>query len=200
MAMIDPPRPEVRQALHTAKQAGIHTIMLTGDHKETARAIAMAVGLIQDDRVLSGNEIDLLSDEELLKALYTVAVYARVSVEHKMRIVKLLKNNGERVAMTGDGVNDAPALKMATVGIAMGITGTDVTKEASDMIITDDNYASIVAAIEEGRGMYESLVKFVRYMLATNLAELFVILWGTLITFMRTGGFPMVPLRDCFDI
>ncbi len=195
LAMIDPPRPEVRRALYIAQHAGIRTVMLTGDHKETARAIGKAVGLISNnDDVLTGKELDMLTDEQLLQALYTVPVYARISVEHKMRIITVLKNAGERVAMTGDGVNDAPALKMATIGIAMGITGTDVAKEAADMIITDDNYASIVSAIEEGRGLYETLVKFVRYMLPTNLAELLVILWGTLFKFMGVQALPLVTL------
>ncbi len=195
LAMIDPPRPEVRKALHIAQHAGIRTIMLTGDHKETARAIGKSVGLIQDnDQVLTGKELATFSDEQLVAALYTVPVYARISFEHKMRIVTVLKQAGERVAMTGDGVNDAPALKLADIGIAMGITGTDVAKEAADMIITDDNYASIVSAIQEGRGMYESLVKFVRYMLPTNLAELLVILWGTLGRFAGIEALPMVAL------
>ncbi len=195
LAMIDPPRKEVRKALHTAHHAGIRTIMLTGDHKETARAIGKEVGLItNNDQVLTGKELDDLTDQELLKALYTIPVYARISFEHKMRIVTVLKEAGERVAMTGDGVNDAPALKLADSGIAMGITGTDVAKEASDMIITDDNYASIIAAIQEGRGMHESLVKFVRYILPTNLAELFVILWGTLFRLMGVKALPIVTL------
>ena len=195
MAMMDPPRKEVRQALSRAQNAGIRTIMLTGDHKETARAIANGVGLITNSGdVLTGKELDILTDEKLLEALYSVPVYARISAEHKMRIVTLLKKAGERVAMTGDGVNDAPALKMADMGIAMGITGTDVAKEAADMIITDDNYASIIAAIEEGRGLYESLVKFLRYMLPTNLAELLVILWGTLFKFVGMKALPLVTL------
>ena len=194
-AMIDPPRKEVTKSLQLARQAGIRTLMLTGDHKETARAIAILVGLMhEDEEVLTGAELDTLSDEELLKALYTVPVYARISVAHKIRIVEVLKRAGERVAMTGDGVNDAPALKAATIGIAMGIMGTDVAKEASDMIITDDNYASIINAIEEGRGMYESLVKFVRYLLSSNLAEILVVLWGGLANVLLTAEQPLVAL------
>ena len=194
IAMIDPPRPEVKEALHRASHAGIRTIMLTGDHQETARAIGLSVGLMNaQDKVLTGKDIDHLSDEGLLQALYAVPIFARISVDHKIRIVTLLTKAGERVAMTGDGINDAPALKKADIGIAMGITGTDVAKEAADMIITDDNYASIVSAIKEGRGMYETLMKFVQYLLSSNLAELLVVLWGVLYGFI--GGVSLVALR-----
>ena len=190
-AMIDPPRPEARQALLNARQAGIRTIMLTGDHVETARAIAVSVGLIQeDDRVLSGYEIEKMSDDELYQSLLQTIVYARIGIAHKIRIVTLLKKAGERVAMTGDGVNDAPALKAADIGIAMGLTGTDVAKEASDMVIADDNYATIVHAIEEGRGMYEAVLKFVRYLLSSNLAEVLVVLWGALYVLILPSGQP----------
>lgn len=194
-AMIDPPRPEARHSLMKVQQAGIRTLMLTGDHKETARAIGLAVGLIEEGgEVLTGADLDLMSDQDLLPLLYRVSIYARISVAHKIRIVEVLRKAGERVAMTGDGVNDAPALKAADIGIAMGIMGTNVAKEASDMIITDDNYASIAQAIEEGRGMYESIVKFVRYQLSSNLAEIFVMLWGGVAYSLLTTEQPPVVL------
>jgi Ca2+-transporting ATPase len=176
MGMMDPPRPEVFNAIRTARMAGIHSVMITGDNQYTAVAIANELGMFEeDDVVLTGEALDALSDEDLTDASTQVRVYARVSPEHKLRIVKALKNRGHIAAMTGDGVNDAPALKYADIGISMGITGTDVAKEASDMILTDDNYASIVSAIEEGRGISDNTRKFVSYLLSCNAGEILVI-------------------------
>jgi len=198
-AMSDPPRPEAQGAVQEAHAAGIRTMMITGDHKGTATSIGLAIGLYREgDTVLTGTDIDTLSDEELSSMLRTTSICARVTVEHKIRIVRLLQEAGERVAMTGDGVNDAPALKTANMGIAMGITGTDVAKEASDIIITDDNYASIIAAIREGRGMYESLQKFVQYLLSSNLAEILVVLMGSVyasVMFSDSSLVVLMPLQ-----
>lgn len=176
VGMIDPARPEVTPALKLAQSAGIRTVMITGDYADTARAIARDIGLIgAEDRVRSGPELQAMSDADLAQEVRTTNVYARVSPEHKMRIVEALQRNGEIVAMTGDGVNDAPALKKADIGVAMGISGTDVAKEASDMVLTDDNYASIVAAVEQGRVIYSNIRKFVYYLLSCNMAEILVI-------------------------
>jgi Ca2+-transporting ATPase len=181
MAMIDPPREEVKLAMKECKEAGIKTVMITGDHKNTAVAIAKNLGFFNDDSMaLSGEELDKLSDEDLGKIVKNTPVYARVSPEHKLRIVKAWRKLGEVVAMTGDGVNDAPAVKEADIGVAMGITGTDVTKEVSDMVITDDNFASIVAAVEEGRGIYDNIKKFIHYLLSCNAGEILVMLGSTL--------------------
>ncbi len=170
--MIDPPRPAAVKAIDTCKQAGIMPVMITGDHQATAQAIAREMGLLTGDKkVLTGNQLDLLSDEDLAREVEQVAVYARVSPQHKLRIVRALKANGHVVAMTGDGVNDAPAVKEADIGVAMGSTGTDVTREASAMVLTDDNFATIVAAIEEGRAIYENIRKFIRYLLSCNVGE-----------------------------
>jgi len=170
--MLDPPREEVKEAVRTCRQAGIRPIMITGDHPGTAHAIARELRLeAQGDRVITGTQLDDLSDKDLETAVETIAVYARVSPEHKLRVVRAWKNRGHVVAMTGDGVNDAPAVKTANIGIAMGITGTDVTKEASDMVLTDDNFASIVAAVEEGRGIFDNIQKFVHYLLSCNAGE-----------------------------
>ncbi len=181
-AMIDPPRKEVKEAIKKCKAAGIKVIMITGDHKLTALAIATKLGIIGD--VLTGKELDEIEDlyEEIVEK---VSIYARVSPEHKMKIIEALKRNGHVVAMTGDGVNDAPALKDADIGIAMGITGTDVAKEASDMILTDDNFASIVNAVEEGRTIEENIKKFVTYLLSSNLGEVLTIFIAIII------GLPM---------
>jgi len=176
VGMIDPPRPEVKPAMEVARRAGIRTMMITGDYAQTARAIAQQIGLIgPEDPVRSGSELQAMSDAELDAEVRRTLVYARVSPEHKLRIVEALQRNGDIVAMTGDGVNDAPALKKADIGVAMGITGTDVAKEASDMVLTDDNYASIVAAVEQGRIIYSNIRKFVYYLLSCNIAEIMVI-------------------------
>ncbi|MBM2842903.1 MAG: Calcium-transporting ATPase 1, partial [Anaerolineales bacterium] len=176
IGMIDPPRAAVPEALGRAQRAGIRTLMITGDYPSTARAIAEAIGLLRPGHtVRSGAELDTLDDAALADEVRRVDVYARVSPEHKVRIVSALKNAGEIVAMTGDGVNDAPALKRADIGIAMGITGTDVAKETADMVLTDDNYASIVAAIEQGRVIYANIRKFVFFLLSCNMAEIAVI-------------------------
>lgn len=180
-AMIDPPRDGVREAIAKCKVAGIKTVVITGDHKLTAVAIAKELGLFKEgDRAISADELDRLSDGELNKVVEDIVIYARVSPLHKVKILNALKEKGHIVAMTGDGINDAPALKKADIGIAMGITGTDVAKEASDMILTDDNFASIVNAVEEGRGIYISIKQFVQYTLSSNLGEILVIFMAIL--------------------
>ncbi len=181
IGMIDPPRPEVKAAMEKAAQAGIRTLMITGDYPNTARAIAQAIGLLRENhKVLTGTDLDRMSDDLLREEIRATDVFARVSPEHKMRIVDALQANGEVVAMTGDGVNDAPAIKRADIGIAMGITGTDVAKGTADMVLTDDNYASIVAAVEQGRIIYSNIRKFVFFLLSSNLAEIFIIFLATL--------------------
>ncbi|HHY38147.1 MAG TPA: cation-translocating P-type ATPase [Clostridia bacterium] len=177
MGMIDPPRPEATEAVKVCKGAGIIPVMITGDHPETAVAIASEVGIYDRTRhkALSGRDLDNLSDDDLEKVAYDTRVYARVSPGHKMRIVDALKRRGHVVAMTGDGVNDAPALKRADIGVAMGITGTDVAKETADMILTDDNFSSIVAAVEQGRIIYANIRKFVYYLLSVNIGEILII-------------------------
>jgi Ca2+-transporting ATPase len=177
LGMIDPARPEVRPAIQTARHAGIETVMITGDYPNTAVAIAKEIGLLrEDDRVLTGVELDQLDEAGLADVVEDVAVYARVSPQHKVKIVDGLKAKGHVVAMTGDGVNDAPALKRSSIGVAMGITGTDVSKETADMVLTDDNYASIVSAIEQGRVIYSNIRKFVYYLLSCNMAEITILL------------------------
>jgi len=184
--MIDAPREEVPDAIRLCKQAGIEVVMVTGDNEETARAIATEVGLLgPNDIVVTGSALDSMSDEELIKKVERIRVYARVLPEHKLRIVNAWKARGKIVAMTGDGVNDAPALKRADIGIAMGITGTDVTKEVSDVVLADDNFASIVGAIKEGRGIYDNIRKCVAYLLSGNIAEVLVILTTVLL------GYPL---------
>jgi Ca2+-transporting ATPase len=181
IGMIDPARTEVKDALDTARDAGIRTIMITGDYPNTARAIAEEIGLLQTGhKVMTGADINNLSDEEMIRNVMETDVYARVSPEHKMRIVDALRANDEVVAMTGDGVNDAPAIKRADIGVAMGITGTDVAKGTADMVLTDDNYASIVSAVEQGRVIYSNIRKFVYYLLSCNAAEIMVIFLATL--------------------
>jgi len=176
IGMIDPARPEAKEAIRVCKQAGIRPVMITGDYKDTAEAIARELGMIDENsKVLTGTELDSLSDEELISVANQVSVYARVSPIHKLRIVDAIKQNGHIVAMTGDGVNDAPALKKADIGIAMGITGTDVAKETAEMILTDDNFASIVAAVEEGRVIYSNIRKFIFFLLSCNIAEILII-------------------------
>ncbi len=181
IGMIDPPRQEVKPALMKALDAGIRTVMITGDFPNTARAIAEAIGLLRPGhKVMAGAEIDDLSDEQLKKTVIETDVFARVSPEHKMRIVDALQANNQIVAMTGDGVNDAPAIKRADIGVAMGITGTDVAKGAADMVLTDDNYASIVSAVEQGRIIYSNIRKFVFFLLSSNVAEIMIIFLATL--------------------
>jgi Ca2+-transporting ATPase len=181
VGMIDPARVEVTPALNTASNAGIRTMMITGDFPNTARAIAESIGLLKPGRkVMSGENITHYSTEELQKIVRDTDVFARVSPEHKLRIVDALRNNGEIVAMTGDGVNDAPAIKQADIGVAMGITGTDVAKETADMVLTDDNYASIVSAIEQGRIIYSNIRKFVYFLISCNIAEICVIFLATI--------------------
>ncbi len=185
VAMQDPPRKEVKLAIRQCLDAGIQPVMVTGDHKETARAIGRELCL--EGRGVDGSEIELLSDEELVD----VQVFSRVSAQHKMRIVNAIQDQGQVVAMTGDGVNDAPAIEKADIGVAMGITGTDVTKSVSDMVILDDNFESIVAAVEEGRGIYDNMVKFISYLLSCNLAEILVIFFSL---FFITGEASLVIL------
>ncbi len=171
--MYDPPRQEAKEAIVKCRDAGIQVVMITGDHPETAAAIAREIGIAAiDDTAVSGVELDAMSDDDLKKRISTISVYARVTAEHKLRIIRAWKANDAVVAMTGDGVNDAPAIKGADIGIAMGKIGTEVTKQASDMIITDDNFATIVAAIEEGRGIYDNIRKTLQYLLAGNTGEL----------------------------
>ena len=170
--MIDPPRPEAKSAIATCAQAGIRAVMITGDHPITAQAVARELGLLKTGRVVTGAELEAMSDEEFKREVETIEVYARVSPAHKLRVVTALQANGHIVAMTGDGVNDAPSLKKADIGIAMGITGTDVTKEAAAMMLTDDNFASIVAAVEEGRGVFDNIKKYLMYLLSSNIGEI----------------------------
>ncbi len=182
VAMIDPPRDEAKKAMAECKEAGIKTVMITGDHKNTAVAIARQIGFFTADSIaLTGEELDKISEDQFDREVERIPVYARVSPEHKLRIVKAWRKHREIVAMTGDGVNDAPAVKEADIGVAMGITGTDVTKEVSDMVVTDDNFASIVAAVEEGRGIYDNIKKFVHYLLSCNAGEILVMFVSSLI-------------------
>jgi len=182
IAMIDPPREEVKQAIKECMSAGIKTVMITGDHKNTATAIARQLGFFHEDSLaLSGEELDRWDQEHLERQVDKIPVYARVSPEHKLRVVRAWRARRDVVAMTGDGVNDAPAVKEADIGVAMGITGTDVTKQVSDMVVTDDNFASIVAAVEEGRGIYDNIQKFVHYLLSCNAGEIFVMFLSSLI-------------------
>ncbi len=193
VGMLDAPRPEVREAVAKCQQAGIRPVMITGDHQLTAIAIAQDLGIAKrGDQVLVGQELEKLSQAELEQRVEQVSVYARVSPEHKLRIVQALQSLGHIVAMTGDGVNDAPALKQADIGIAMGITGTDVSKEASDMVLLDDNFATIVAAAEEGRVVYTNIRRFIKYILGSNFGEVLTIAAAPII---GLGGVPMTPLQ-----
>ena len=182
VGMIDPPREEAKEAVRRCRAAGIRPVMITGDHPETALAIARELNIAGDeDRAISGQDLNALSDAELKEQVHRIAVYARVSAEHKLRVVNAWKQRKQIVAMTGDGVNDAPAVKAADIGIAMGVTGTDVTKEASDMVLTDDNFASIVNAVEEGRGIFDNIQKFVHYLLSCNAGEVLLMFFAALI-------------------
>jgi Ca2+-transporting ATPase len=192
VAMIDPPREEVRQAMQECATAGIRTVMVTGDHKNTAVAIATQLGFFKEGAMaLSGDELDRISQGQLEQQVDRIPVYARVSPEHKLRVVRAWRSRGEVVAVTGDGVNDAPAVKEADIGVAMGITGTDVTKEVSDMVVTDDNFASIVAAVEEGRGIYDNIKKFVHYLLSCNTGEILVMFFSSLVGWPT----PLLPIQ-----
>ena len=196
--MIDPPRPEVKAAIKSCEEAGIKTVMITGDHKLTAVAIAKELGLLKQGKVFSGADLDNLTDEQFEKIADQVDVYARVSPAHKLRVVTALAKQGHVVAVTGDGVNDAPALKKADIGIAMGITGTDVSKEAAGMVLTNDNFASIVAAVEEGRGIYDNIKKYLMFLLSSNIGEILLmagaILLGPLIG-LPYGAIPLIAIQ-----
>lgn len=192
VGMIDPPRPEVAKAVETCIMSGIRPVMITGDHRLTAAAIGKELGILtSENQILTGSELDKLSDRQLEKASAITTVYARVSPKHKLRIVKALKSLGHTVAMTGDGVNDAPAIKEADIGIAMGITGTDVTKEASSMVLMDDNFSTIVAAVEEGRIIYDNIRKFIRYLLSCNIGEVLTMFLASLF-YLPT---PLIPIQ-----
>lgn len=189
--MIDPPRPEVTQAVATCKTAGIRPVMITGDHPLTARHIAHEIGISADEGFVVGQEIETLTDEELRARARKISVFARVSPEHKIRLVQAYQAEGNVVAMTGDGVNDAPALKQADIGVAMGITGTDVSKEAADMVLLDDNFATIVAAVREGRVIYDNIRRFIKYLLTCNVSEIAVMFIGPLLGM----PLPLLPLQ-----
>jgi Ca2+-transporting ATPase len=178
VGMIDPPRPEVREAIQLCRTAGIRPIMITGDHPLTARFIAHELGITENMRVKTGQDLDSMTPEELAEVVGEVSVYARVTPEHKLTIVETLQNKGEVAAMTGDGVNDSPALRKADIGVAMGITGTDVSKEAAQMVLLDDNFTTIVAAVEEGRSIYENIRHFVKFSIAGNLGKVLVMLFA----------------------
>lgn len=192
VGIVDPPRPEVRKAISVCREAGIEPIMITGDQPATALSIAREVGLVEEEaEVLAGREVEELDDDELKERLRRARIFARVSPQQKLRIVQLLKQNGKVVATTGDGINDVPALKEADIGVAMGVVGTDVAKETADMILLDDNFATIVSAVEEGRVIYDNIKKFIRYILTTNLGEILTILFSIVLNF----PLPILPLQ-----
>jgi Ca2+-transporting ATPase len=192
MGMTDPPRPESRDAIEKSRRAGIQTKMITGDYPRTAAAIAKQIHLLRPNgKIITGVEIDQLSDKQLAGIIHEIDVFARVSPHHKLRVVKALKRQGEVVAMTGDGVNDAPAIKEADIGVAMGLSGTDVTKEASAMVIADDNFATIIAAVEEGRTIYDNIRKFIRYLLSCNMGEILTMFGGIMLGL----PFPLLPIQ-----
>ena len=205
VGMIDPPREEAKQAVEKCKTAGIKTVMITGDHKITATAIAKELGILEDEsEAITGSELEKMSDEDLIKNIRKYSVYARVAPEHKVRIVRAWQENGEIVAMTGDGVNDAPALKNADIGCAMGIVGTDVSKEAADVILTDDNFATVVAAVEEGRRIYGNILKAIQFLLSSNVGEIIVLFTAILMTPLLANWFgitdisglePLLPIQ-----
>ncbi len=191
LGLVDPPREEVRDAIAECHRAGIHVAMVTGDHALTARAIAADIGLLDTDRVVTGQELEVMSDDELAEQVRDIRVYARVNPEHKLRIVDALKRNGEVVAMTGDGVNDAPALKRADIGIAMGKVGTDVAREAADMVLSDDNFATIVHAVEQGRVVFDNLRKVILFLLSCNMSEVLVVF----VTALLSPSAALLPLQ-----
>ena len=205
--MIDPVRPEVKEAIHECRSAGVQPIMITGDHIGTARAIAQELDILEDGKIaVTGSELNEMSDEEFESLFRDITVYARVQPDHKTRIVKAWRSAGYVTAMTGDGVNDAPSIKSADIGIGMGITGTDVTKNVADMVLADDNFATIVKAIEEGRRIYDNIRKSIQFLLASNLSEVLSIFIATLFGFvilkpvhllwinLVTDGFPAIAL------
>ncbi len=189
--MIDPPRPEVAEAVARCRSAGIRPLMITGDHPLTAKHIAQQLKIADDGEVLTGQDLERMNAEDLAATVEKTSVYARVAPKHKLQLVQALQDNGHVVAMTGDGVNDAPALKQAHIGVAMGITGTDVSKEASQMVLLDDNFATIVNAVEEGRIVYDNIRKFVKYTMTSNAGEIWVMVLGPLMGM----PLPLLPLQ-----